>query len=675
MKNINFKNIFLRSLPWIIIIFASIFSAYTLLFNGITSGDDRVFHLAQIEDLYLSFKKGYWRLSTNHTFFGIFALDNYGYYGPFPHYAAAVIQFIFSGAGANSIGAYKTMIMLTTIVSGIFAYLFSMQISKKNVVLSVICTVFYIFLPYRVFCGICRQAYSETIALSFIPMVFYAAYRIINDDRYYVAPYVCLIVGAVLIILSHPFTALMSAIFGGIYIIINLYKIIIYKRWKHVSLNLAISALIIGISVMFYVSLALHTQGMNIFRLSDSVAMWTNFDHVSQSTLTSATFSGFLNWYWIFGTPYTASKVSLLLFGLFLYFICFALMYVVDCFIKKCPNNKYYRYIVDFVVLFLIPAIFWQRGEFYFALLIGYICFVLICLFRSKKKDKDVSITKDKLYKNPDIYFCCFGIIINLIFIFIGDAWKFVPSVFYSAQFAWRLFGFLYFFLFYLALIVINELKQYKYTYAISGVIASFFILLSMPIFEKREAYENDIGLYQVADEDWLKTIYYSGAQNEMVPQVFYQDGYVPAENSLYNNIFNRVRSYSRFIYTMEEYINPAFISGNGELTITELNTPNVTFSANVTSDTALVQLPQFYQDGYFAYFNDEVVSGTNVDGLVSFELPKGEYTLNVKFERTKTFRILEPFFYVGMGSVVVFGIGGYIYRKKFSHEEELTNN
>ena len=161
------KSIGVILIPYLIIIAIALLSVYTLFFIGVPSGDDKEFHLSQIQDLYLGFTRGQFRLTTNHTFLGIFALDNFGYYGPFPHYAAASFQFLFSWAGVDTIGAYKTIICLSVIFSGIFAYWLAMEISHQNRKLSTIATAIYIAMPYQAFCGLCRQAYAETVAITF----------------------------------------------------------------------------------------------------------------------------------------------------------------------------------------------------------------------------------------------------------------------------------------------------------------------------------------------------------------------------------------------------------------------------------------------------------------------------------------------------------------------------
>ena len=671
MKNLFTKEHFLKWLPLLIVILASIISCYTLLFNGMPHGDDIVFHLSQIEDVYLGFQRGFFGSSTNHVFFGIFALDNCGYYGPFPHHFAAVIQTIFSFAGANAIGAYKFTIVFFTIINAIFAYLLAMQISGKNRLISVICTVFYIFLPYQMFTAICRQAFAETIGLALIPMVFYSLYRIINDKKYYVAPYFLLILGASIMVLSHPFTALTTAVFAGVFLLINIYKIIVSGRYKRVLLNLSITCLIICLNVLYYVVLAVSTKNSGIYRISDDGLMWSTLDFIIGSAKDSIKDSGFLNWQWILSTGYTKEGASLLVFSMILYFVCSCLMLICDFFIEKAPKSKYYRYPVDLVVLFLLPTIFFQRAEFYFGLAIFYLLFITLSIYNDRKINRkyslvDNSFKEDKIYLHPEIYYVSICFVLCCCLVFIGEFWKLVPPLFYSGQFAWRMFGYLFFFLFYLVVLLFKKIKLNKNTYVATALVASFIFLLTMPTYEKREAYQSNQYIYTNIDEEWLKTVHYSGVQNEMVPMVFYQNDYESQySNSLYENIKARIIARDGFIYDMENYITPVYLKGSGSIKITSLNTPSVTFAVNVTSENALIQLPQFYSDGYYAIhsFYEERYQGTNVDGLVAFEIPKGEYSIEVVFRRNNTFLMLQSFAYVGFASSIVFAIAGWRYR------------
>lgn len=83
IKKINWPWLLKIVLPYLIIIACSLVSTYVLFFTGLAEGDDLYFHLGMIEDIYLGFLDGQFGLSTNHYLYGGFALDTFGFYGPF----------------------------------------------------------------------------------------------------------------------------------------------------------------------------------------------------------------------------------------------------------------------------------------------------------------------------------------------------------------------------------------------------------------------------------------------------------------------------------------------------------------------------------------------------------------------------------------------------------------
>ena len=64
-------------------------------------------------------------------------LYNYGFYGPLPHYSAAILTFLTKWAGGNIIFGVKAIIFLSAIMGGIFFYKLAKKISN-NVVISLI---------------------------------------------------------------------------------------------------------------------------------------------------------------------------------------------------------------------------------------------------------------------------------------------------------------------------------------------------------------------------------------------------------------------------------------------------------------------------------------------------------------------------------------------------------
>ena len=77
----------------------------------------------------------------------------------------------------------------------------------------------------------------------------------------------------------------------------------------------------------------------------------------------------------------------------------------------------------------------------------------------------------------------------------------------------------------------------------------------------------------QEFSEDRVKDCKYIGVMNEYMPQIFYQKDYESEyTNSLYTQIKISIGHQERYRFTKEDYISPAFLTGNGSLTCTELN-------------------------------------------------------------------------------------------------------
>lgn len=658
-------------LPYILILLACFVSNYFIFFDGIAAGDDIRFHLYQIQDLLYGFDNGYFGLSTNHQYMGGFALNNYGFYGPFPHYAAAIIAYLTRWPGGDAIFGLKAVYLITTFIGGIYVYKLAKKMSK-NTAIALISAVMFVYMPYRIFCAVCRVAFAEAVAICFIPLIFYGAYSIIHDEKYYVGPYIALVIGSAIVISSHPFTGLMCAIFGIIYLLINI-KTIIHKRKDAMMwVSMGVSALLILCLTGFYLGNAITVKMTDIYRLNDSVIDWTTYDHVASQTAVSVQFSGFLNFIWISGQTSWSETVSSLVFGIFVFLISVVNAVAADSLVKLAPKNKYYRWAVSAVAAFIFPPIFLARLEIY----LSVATFVLIYIAFSYifDREKPVENSENKPLKfNLDFYFLITVIFICLILIFVASAWKPLPAIFYQCQFPWRLWGICMFFAVMLITLLLSYVKKYKTTIASFLILTASLLTLSQGLLEKRIHVEKGLKMYKSEDISLVNNYdaMYSGAQNEMVPLVLMDLNYESEyENSLHSKIRNALlyRTSKSFIYSLEDYekYNPVFLEGNGNIKIVEYNSPNNTFVVEVKSDSALVQFPQIYNYTYEAFADGRSVGeAKNVDGLIAFELPKGKYTLNVEFLNSKGYRIARPFLYAGIIATISFGIFGLYYRYK----------
>ena len=675
MKSFDIKSIAIKALPFALLILAAFLSCYLYFLPGLAPGDDVDFHVSMVVDLLYGFDHGYFSYSTNHLYVGGFSIFNFAFYGPVTHYGAAIFTYLFRWAGASPITGLKFMVFASSILGETFMYLLALKISKNNVLIALISTTAFVFMPYRIFCLICRCAFAEGVAMAMIPMVFYGVYSFTHDEKYRVMPYVVLSSGAALIILTHPYTGLITAFFAGLYVLFNIKKVIARRHNYPALISLGSSAIIITMLVLFFVLTSSYYKSLDMYNLSDAERQWTNYTHISDSTKDSFSYSGFLKFdiikQWTGASWWNDETVPSTVFSVVLYFASMTFAILSDYLLKPLKNSKYYRPVVFFILAFIFPIIFQTRIEIYLAIGVSSALYFAIKLFNSKLPEVETSETK--IYHKVDFYYLLISLFICAIFIFVPISWKIVPSLFYNGQFAWRLWSVVSFLVAMLMAFLLANLKIKKETLIIASVFAASLMTLAMGTLEKRVYYEmQSNNIMKNIDYEYVKKQNYSGKQNEMVPMIYYDYSYTPQyANSLYTEVRKDIHDKNNFIYDVDSYIKPVFLTGTGDVTIYEYNTPNNKFHVRIDSDTALVQFPQFYYATYTAYSNGKKIgTATNVDGLIAFGLNKGTYDISLKFQPYSGYVATAPLFYIGVVLLIGGGVFGYIYRKKFIKEE-----
>ena len=432
-------NIFKGYFPYFVIVLAAVLSCFIYFLPGLARGDDLAFHLSMTNDVLYGFDHDYFGLSTNHLHMGGFAIYNYGFYGPVTHYGAAIFVYLFRWAGATPTAGLKFMVLFSASLGGIYMYRLAMKISKNNRIVSLITAVLFVFLPYRIFCALCRCAIAESIAMALIPMVFYGAYSFLHDKKWRVEPYVAFAIGASLVVLSHAFTGLVTAIFGFIYVLFNIKGV--YENRRNYKALISIGGAIITVVflVLFYVLNSYHYESTHLYNLSNAERQWTTYEFISSETSRTYDFSGFLNLIYIgnrqgsAGWP-SSDSISNLIFTSILYFVAMIIAVMVDCLLAtlKINANKYIRHPIVALSAFLFPIVFQVRPEIYIAIAISLVLYFFITFMA---KSLPSSVNEDvPLNKNVDLYFLIVSILICLALLFVPVAWKFVPSIMYKGH-------------------------------------------------------------------------------------------------------------------------------------------------------------------------------------------------------------------------------------------------
>ena len=692
----GFLSFLKKSFPYILLILGSLlpFWFWIIYTDFITGGDDVATHISLVYDLVYGFEHGFF-YSTNHVYLGIFAYDASLFYGMFPHYAAAILKYLFSWAGLNVIGSIKLVSIISQIVGTIFTYKLALLITK-NKTISLGCGFLFAFMPYRIFCFYFRFAWAEAIATCFIPIFFYALYRIfVYDKKIYVAPFILLVTSLAMEIMSHPFSAILTVFAGVIVVLFNIKNIILKIKEKNIRwcIYLGVSVVLeIGL-VFVFVFPMFQALESGIYRVSYDDIMWTSLEAIISRIPMSNQFSGFLNFFWLgdYNIQSSTDSVTLWAVGITLFIFIIIAVYVTDYLILKyCKYQGKWLYLIraliTFVIMFVPNIIASQRIETYLAMSLFYVLYLILYILPLKKwlcfenevesYNKSVKEESLSLIKDNNIYACLLILIIGFLYLYTSFIWKISPSFLYMGQFPFRFWSIVGMFMIILVCYLIKPFIKIKAVQPIFIGLSCFLLTLDMGMVDKRlfSLPNENPGSFE-PDMQWIMNIREFGAQNEYMPQIIYDIYRGDVKPSYPNSLANKVGLYVvnklTMIFDMENYITPQFLEGEGDIDIFYLNTPDVKFNVVTNSDNNLIQIPQFYYDGYNAkavFENGETqnLEVINVDGLVSCYAPKGTYQLEFTFPGNT---LKQAGWYVlsfSIVGVISFAIYGYLNRKKY---------
>lgn len=699
----GFLSFLKKSFPYILLILGSLlpFWFWIIYTDFITGGDDVATHISLVYDLVYGFEHGFF-YSTNHVYLGIFAYDASLFYGMFPHYVAAILKYLFSWAGLNVIGSIKLVSIISQIVGTIFTYKLALLITK-NKIISLGCGFLFAFMPYRIFCFYFRFAWAEAIATCFIPIFFYALYRIfVYDKKIYIAPFILLVTSLAMEIMSHPFSAILTVFAGVIVVLFNIKNIILKIKEKNIRwfTYLGISVVLeIGL-VFVFVFPMFQALESGIYRVSYDDIMWTSLEAIISRIPMSNQFSGFLNFFWLgdYNIQSSTDSVTLWAVGITLFIFIIIAVYVVDYLILKyCKYQGKWLYLIraliTFVIMFVPNIIASQRIETYLAMSLFYVLYLILYILPLKRwlgfenevesYNKSVKEESLSLIKDNNIYACLLILIIGFLYLYTSFIWKISPSFLYMGQFPFRFWSIVGMFMIILVCYLIKPFIKIKAVQPIFIGLSCFLLTLDMGMVDKRlfSLPNENPGSFE-PDMQWIMNIREFGAQNEYMPQIIYDIYRGDVKPSYPNSLANKVGLYVvnklTMIFDMENYITPQFLEGEGDIDIFYLNTPDVKFNVITNSDNNLIQIPQFYYDGYnakavFENGKTQNLEVVNVDGLVSCYAPKGTYQLEFTFPGNT---LKQAGWYVlsfSIVGVISFAIYGYLNRKKY--EKNYVNN
>ena len=129
----------------------------------------------------------------------------FSYYQPLLYYLGQIPHFL----GLDILNSLYTTILFLWLFSGLITYLFVKNITK-NALAGLAASCLYVFAPYHILDIFVRSAYPESIALAFVPGMFWAVERFITTEKRIYLNLLAVFTAATFA--SHPPTLLMFSV-------------------------------------------------------------------------------------------------------------------------------------------------------------------------------------------------------------------------------------------------------------------------------------------------------------------------------------------------------------------------------------------------------------------------------------------------------------------------------
>ena len=626
------KNTLIKLFPYTVLLAISIISTYLVFYHGFGWGSDLEFHFSSMLDKYNTIlEKGSYSAISQDLGVGL-GVGNTLFYSPLSHIIPVTVAIIFKIFGMSLMTAFKITLVLNVFLSGVFMYRFALKFTNQNKIASLLAGATYIVYPYRMLNAFCRLAIAEAFSFVFIPLFLMGLYGITHTDKDKISflPFCQVILGGSLLYLTHNITALFVFIVGIIYLLANITKIIpLLKSKKYILCGSVSVILLVCISsIMLFTQFELMSTGL--YNITDEVRMWTDAEKVASRSGEQWTFSGFLSMKYLINNGYSRVK-AILEIPLFL-IACVSYSLSTHLLTKIQKIKKYTPYI-SAILLFGIPTIILPRVEIYLALIVFFVIYLFIHYTKTEKPTKPI-------YKSNLFWFALGVIIVSYCAMEFGTIWLYAPSLLRNIQFPWRLWSLVQISISILVGIVSHHLGTKKLFYIGFAMIIGLLVIKTQALPEKRIAQETNTRWTMEISEELYNKHSSIGFNSEYCPQVFFDKAY---KSQYQASLYRYVKYIIPYDFDYEEdyyLLTPAVLEGKGEILVKEKSSPNYTMEIVVNED-AKIQLPLLYYPGYVITIenveNGEKTkqSGQNIDGLVSFEIEEGNYTISTDYKGT----------------------------------------
>lgn len=650
MNTKNFKTAVKKTAPYVLILAFSLIGTILVFWNGLNKGDDFFYHIPNILDKYNSIINGNGLSGISSEIANGLGYGAGLFYSPLSHFTVAILGVCLNIFGISLMTSYKIVLVLSVFVSGIFMYDFAMKLTSNNKVASLIAAACLVIYPYRLFNMFCRVAFAEAFAFTFMPLFFCGIYEVthMKKDEIKILPFIKLVLGASLIFLSHNLTALFAFIVGFLFFLLYAKRLIKLFTSKKYLFYCGVSALlVIGISAIALFS-QLELLGSDYYAVSNDVSMRTDLISVLKHVGRSWLYSGFLNVSFLSGLGYTTSY---LYNGIVMFLLGCLIFVITDTLLSKIAELRYFHYLISAAPLTVIISLAAPRLEIYLGALVFVALYVLISLRKGEENEERA------IYKRPVFWFSLSVVVLSFFVMSSEWIWEIAPDFLRTIQFPWRLWSLVQMFLSILVALLAQHFAKRKTVLYALAIFVGLLLVLNMPIIEKRNASEDK--WFDEISDTYLDKSSAMGHQKEYCPQIYLEKDYTPRKNSLYDDVRSII---FRSNYNRNNKLSPVILEGEGEIKVNSLSAPRTEMEM-ILEESSEIQMPLFYYPGYKVYAENEngektTISPYDVDGLVSFTLEAGAYTVKTDYVGTPL-RIAGKTL-TALSSVLVLALLGY---------------
>ncbi|WP_163358305.1 hypothetical protein [Dysgonomonas sp. 25] len=178
-------------------------TAIMMFLNPLFPGHDFYFHMTRFDALIEALQDGRYPVYIDWK-----SVNEYGYLNNAFYCDLLLVPFAIIAIFTNSIFAYKVMIFVITVLTGLFTY-HAVSVIIRNNYVAAIGAILYTFSYYRLLDLYPRAALGETLSFAFVPFVALGLYYIISGDyrKWYV-----IALGYSLLIFTHVISTVLTFI-------------------------------------------------------------------------------------------------------------------------------------------------------------------------------------------------------------------------------------------------------------------------------------------------------------------------------------------------------------------------------------------------------------------------------------------------------------------------------